>query len=107
MVTPAQRRGAVAHLIAACQMSERRACRGAGVDRALVRYRLGRPDDAELRARLRALAHERRRFGYRRLHILLRREGWAVNSIAGGLPKSVDMRSLCRELCVIESSMDV
>ena len=79
MVTPALRREAVVHLIAAHQMSERRACRAAGVDRALVRYRSRRPDDAELRARLRALAHERRRFGYRRLHILLRREGWAVN----------------------------
>ena len=79
MVTPAQRREAVVHLIAAHQMSERRACRAAGVDRALVRYRSRRPDDAELRTRLRALAHERRRFGYRRLHVLLRREGWTVN----------------------------
>ena len=40
-----------------------------------MRYRTRRPDDAPLRARLRALAHERRRFGYRRLFILLRREG--------------------------------
>jgi putative transposase len=79
MVTSAQRREAVAHLMAARQMSERRACRVAGVERALVRYRSRRPDDAALRARLRALAHERRRFGYRRLHILLRREGWTVN----------------------------
>ena len=79
MVTSAQRREAVAHLIAACQMSEHRACRIAGVERAVVRYRSRRPDDAELRTRLRALAHERRRFGYRRLHVLLRREGWAVN----------------------------
>jgi putative transposase len=79
MVTPAHRREAVARLIAAHQMSERRACRVAGVERALVRYRLRRGDDAELRERLRALAHERRRFGYRRLHVLLRREGWAVN----------------------------
>ena len=38
-----------------------------------------RPDDAELRERLRSLAHERRRFGYRRLQILLRREGFMVN----------------------------
>jgi putative transposase len=79
MVTSASRREAVARLITAHQMSERRACRIAGVDRAFVRYRSRRPDDAELRARLRALAHERRRFGYRRLHILLRREGWSVN----------------------------
>ena len=63
MVTPAQRRDVVAHLIAARQMSERRARRVTGVDP--VRYRSRRPDDAELRARLRALAHARRRFGYR------------------------------------------
>jgi putative transposase len=44
-----------------------------------VRYRCHRPDDAELRARLRSLAHVRRRFGYRRLHVLLRREGFMVN----------------------------
>ena len=60
-------------------MSERRECRVAGVERALVRYRSRRPDNAELRTRLRALAHKRRRFGDRRLHVLLRREGWAVN----------------------------
>jgi putative transposase len=44
-----------------------------------VRYRCRRPDDAALRQRLRALAHERRRFGYRRLHVLLRRERFTVN----------------------------
>jgi putative transposase len=44
-----------------------------------VRYHSRRPDDAGLRQRLRALAHERGRFGYRRLHILLRREGFLVN----------------------------
>lgn len=38
-----------------------------------------RPADGELRARLKALSSERRRFGYRRLHILLKREGWVVN----------------------------
>lgn len=79
MVTPAQRRGAVAHLKSAHRMSERRACRVAGVDRPLVRYRSRKADDGPLRARLKALAHERRRFGYRRLHVMLRREGWAVN----------------------------
>jgi len=44
-----------------------------------VRYHSRRPDDNELRQRLRALAQERRRFGYRRLHVLLRREGFTVN----------------------------
>jgi len=61
----------VAHLQASLGMSERRACRVVGADRKSFRYRSTRPDDADLRERLRALAAERRRFGYRRLHILL------------------------------------
>ena len=50
-----------------------------GCVRMTVRYRSRRPADTELRNRLCALAHERRRFGYRRLHVLLRREGFKVN----------------------------
>lgn len=79
MVTPAARREAVAHLETAHRMSERRACKLIGADRTSVRYRARRCDDGALRERLKALAFERRRFGYRRLHVLLRREGWAVN----------------------------
>ena len=56
-------------------LSERRACSIVGADRKMIRYRSRRPPDTELRARLRELANERRRFGYRRLFILLRREG--------------------------------
>ena len=56
-------------------LSERRACSIVGADRTMVRYRSRRPPDTELRAQLRDLANERRRFGYRRLFILLRREG--------------------------------
>jgi putative transposase len=79
MVTPAAKREAVAHLCRSYEMSERRACAVTAVDRSTVRYRSRRPDDGELRRRMRELAGERRRFGYRRLHILLRREGWVVN----------------------------
>ena len=79
MVTPAAHREAAAHLQSAYEMSERRACRVLGVDRASIRYQASKPDDTELRDRLKALAAERRRFGYRRLHVLLRREGHAVN----------------------------
>lgn len=60
-------------------MSERRACSVIGCDRMTVRYRSRRPDDSRLRERLVALAKERRRFGYRRLLIFLRREGFVVN----------------------------
>jgi transposase InsO family protein len=56
-------------------LSERRACTIVDADRKMVRYRSIRAPDTELRARLRDLANERRRFGYRRLFILLRREG--------------------------------
>lgn len=79
MVTPAARREAAAHLQSACEMSQRRACRLLGADRTSVRYAATRPDDADLRVRLKALAQERRRFGYRRLHVLLRCEGRLVN----------------------------
>jgi putative transposase len=79
LVTPAARREAVAHLRTSLEVSERRACTIIAADRSTVRYRARRPDDAALRARLRALAEERRRFGYRRLHVLLRNEGWTMN----------------------------
>jgi len=79
MVTPAARREAVALLQKTLEVSERRACTMIGICRMTVRYRSTRPDDGHLRDRMKALAHERRRFGYRRLHILLRREGYVVN----------------------------
>jgi putative transposase len=79
MVTPAARREAAAHLAQIFAVSQRRACSAIGVDRSSVRYRHRRPDDAVARARLRELAAARRRFGYRRLHILLHREGMHMN----------------------------
>jgi putative transposase len=79
MVTPAARREAAAHLVGAYEVSQRRACEVLGTARSVVRYRHLRPDDAALRARLRELASERRRFGYRRLNQMLRREGTVVN----------------------------
>src|ERR1700746_2607617 len=79
MVTPAAKRDAVAHVRSAFELSERGGGRIIGCVRMTVRYCSRRPRDIELRERLRALAHERRRFGYRRLHVLLRREGFAVN----------------------------
>ncbi|MCC4234097.1 IS3 family transposase [Sphingobium soli] len=79
VLTPAAKREAVAHLQAWHGMSERRACRVIDADRKSVRYRSTRDDDAGLREKLRELANQRRRFGYRRLHILLRREGIMIN----------------------------
>lgn len=79
MVTPAAERRAVAHLMGTHGMSERRACKATGFCRMTVRYKPTREDDASLRERMKAIARERRRFGYRRLHVLLRREGFEVN----------------------------
>ena len=83
MVGPAVKREAVAHLRTVLGLSERRACSLVNADRKMVRYKSRRPPDTQLRARLRDLANERKRFGYRRLFILLRREGEAsgVNRI--------------------------
>jgi putative transposase len=60
-------------------MSERHACALVGLDRSTMRYRPRDDGNGALRARLRELAEQRRRFGYRRLHVLLRREGHLVN----------------------------
>ena len=60
-------------------LSQRRACRLVGIDHSTLRYRSRRADDSNLRKRLRELALERRRFGYRRLGWLLAREGHSMN----------------------------
>jgi putative transposase len=75
MVGPAAKREAVAHLRNVRGMSERRACTLVAADRKMIRYCPRRAPDTELRARLRDLANQRRRFGYRRLFILLRDQG--------------------------------
>lgn len=59
--------------------SQRRACLLVGLDRKTYHYASRRSADDAIRTRLRELANGRRRFGYRRLHILLRREGIEVN----------------------------
>ena len=60
-------------------MSERRSCAALRVDRSSVRYLSTKPDQAALRLRIRDLARTRVRYGYYRIYILLRREGWMVN----------------------------
>lgn len=75
MVGPAAKRDAVAHLKDIMGLSERRACQIVSADRKMICYRSCRPPEVELRAKLRDLANERRRFGYRWLFVLLRRDG--------------------------------
>jgi putative transposase len=60
-------------------MSQVRACRLVGLDRSSLTYQSKRSDDSPRRERLRELAAERRRFGYRRLGWLLAREGHVMN----------------------------
>ena len=81
MVGPAAKREAVAHLRNVLQMSERRACTIVAADRKMIRYHSCRPPDIELRTRLRDLANQRRRFGYRRLFILLREQGSLASTL--------------------------
>lgn len=76
---PSEKRELVQFLRLGFQISERRVCRVIPIDRATQRYRSHRDDQAALRIRLRDLATIRVRYGYRRLHVLLQREGWRVN----------------------------
>jgi len=78
-VTAAARRAVVAEWRAAAGLSERRACRFLGCERSSQRYQGHREQPAGLRERLTELAAARPRWGYRRLWILLRREGYRVN----------------------------
>ena len=85
-MTPAAKRKAVAHLVDRRRVSERRACTLVGADRTMIRYRRQSPGDEALRARMHELAGERRRFGYQRLHVLLRHEGLVVRQAHATAP---------------------
>ena len=69
----------VAYLRLAYRVSERRACRVGPFHRSTQRYRSRADEQAALKIRLKELAATRVRYGYRRLHVLLRREGWRIN----------------------------
>ena len=79
MVRPAVRRDLLGVLQSTHQIGERRACSAMGFGRSSQRYRSRRDPQVVLRMRLKDLAAVRVRYGYRRLQVLLRREGWAVN----------------------------
>ncbi|HKD67410.1 MAG TPA: IS3 family transposase [Candidatus Binataceae bacterium] len=76
---PAARRTAVVKMMERHGLSQRRAYELVGLDRSTLRYRCRRPEDTAIRERLRELAAERRRFGYRRLGWMLAREGHRLN----------------------------
>jgi len=76
MGRPALKRQAVNYVVGHYRTSRRRACRIVNLHRSNAYYRLRKDPKLALRARMRELAQIRIRYGYRRLHILLRREGW-------------------------------
>jgi putative transposase len=76
---PARKREMVDHVRAAWRVSIRRACRAVPVDRSTYHYRSKRAGQAPLSKRIKEIAETRVRYGYRRIHVLLRREGWVVN----------------------------
>ena len=76
---PAGARRLVDYPRASYRISIRRACGALRFDRSTYHYRHRRPGQASLRKRIRELSEARVRYGYRRIHILLRREGWMIN----------------------------
>ncbi len=76
---PVRRRAVVQYVQTAWEVAERRACGALGFWRSTHRYRSVADRQEELRLKLRELAASRPSYGYRRLHILLAREGWRVN----------------------------
>jgi putative transposase len=79
MVTPALKKEAAGYLQEQHGLSQRKAAQLVKSAPKVLRYQSKRPDDGQIIERLRQLAQERPRFGYRRLHVLLRREGFALN----------------------------
>ena len=78
-MTVPQRKAVVSYLRGHYPISERRACEIAQIHRSVRRYRSTRPSQEALRRRIREIAATRIRYGYRRIHVLLRREGWQIN----------------------------
>lgn len=76
---PTRKRELTAFLMDRFEISTRRACRLVQLARSVQYYRSHRDPQVALRMRLRELGEARPRFGYRRLHVMLQREGWRIN----------------------------
>ena len=77
---PARQRELVDDVRAIWQVSTRRACRNLCVDTSSYHYKSRRQSQASLKQRIKEIAETRVRYGYRRIHVLLRRECWLVNA---------------------------
>jgi putative transposase len=93
MVTPDSKRKAVAHACAVHGVSQRRACQALRIDRSTVRYS-SRSDEASLREAMKAVAAERRRLGYRRIHVMLHRQGSVIDGLYSNLGAVQGLRSM-------------
>ncbi len=78
-MTPGRRRQVVDEVRGTWKVSIRRTCAVLQAERSSYHYRSRRPDRAALRTKIKEIAETRVRYGYRRVHVLLRREGWMVN----------------------------
>ena len=78
-MTPVAKRNAVVHLCETHGVSQRRACDVLQIDRSTVRYLSRRGEDTDLRDAIKRVSRERRRFGCRRIHVMIAREGFEVN----------------------------
>ena len=78
ILEPSRRRQVVDYLHGSYRVSERRACRVARLNRGTFRYRGHKDPRTALRMRIREIAQTRVRYGYRKIRMLLNREGWKV-----------------------------
>jgi putative transposase len=80
VVRPVERRAVTRWMVESYRVSLQKACRASGTAMSSMQYRSVRPDQSSLRARIREIATTRVSYGYRRVQVLLRREGWKVNA---------------------------
>jgi len=90
VVKPSPKRRVIDHLRATYRISERKACRLVYQQRSVYRYRSHRDPRTELRTRMREIAASRIRYGYRKIRVMLQREGFNVS-------KNVVYRLYCEE----------
>lgn len=79
MVRPADKREVVEYLESQYEVSERHSCQVLNIHRSAYRRQPQRDEQAFLRMRIKEIASIRVRYGYRRIHVLLKREGWQIN----------------------------
>ena len=73
MVTPQAKKACAQAIVKEHNVSERRACVLVGVYRSLLRYSSRKLDETELTNKIKEIAYEKKRFGYRRIHVILKR----------------------------------